>query len=759
MANQADGHIIIDTKLDTGKIKDQLDDLNKQLQSQVDEAKKYLEEIKKLQQQNNNGNNDSEIDKVNRKLAEQEEIIKIYSAQIEELSKRLDENSQKTPIPDIEAKKADLLTEKMRLLEEQLKRTQEELQALHDEMRNGEEEPGGSAPENPGSGSNPEVTENPEVVVSNLKTRMQRIKDLFAKLRIKEIAGILYLINKIGKGMNFVFKQTTATLKLEKEWKTAVKQEATAMKLAAQPFVDALIPALITAKQIIAALATLFASLMARLMGTTLEEQQKRVKELEKKAKNAEKYLASFDEIEKVGAKDSDLKFMSEDEAKEILLENINKLLTTIKDHLPEILTLALGIGGALLAWKLAPGFMDTIGLLGGQLLKMILGAILLIGGAILTVISAWDAFQHGLDLENMIGLFVGLTGVVLGLFLLFGETAAAIGLVIAGITLMIVGIHDLIENGAKFENVTTILVGLSAVVLGLYLLFGVTGAAIGMIVGGLAILVLGVKDMIENGMNLHNVLLLVSGIILTGLGISLLTGSVIPALISAILGIIVALVYVTGHGEELVNGFRSIVEGFAEFFKGVFTGDMEMAAEGLSKIWDGMKQAGTACWEAIKDGFRMLVDWIDEMTGGKFTKVCNGIINVIESVINFTIDGINWIIEKLNQIGFTAPEWIPVIGGEYVGVSLPTLSKVSIPRLAQGAVIPANHEFLSVLGDQKSGTNIEAPLETITEAMRAVLGEGGGQRTVVFEVDKRQFAKIVFDLYGLEDKRVGARV
>ena len=44
-------------------------------------------------------------------------------------------------------------------------------------------------------------------------------------------------------------------------------------------------------------------------------------------------------------------------------------------------------------------------------------------------------------------------------------------------------------------------------------------------------------------------------------------------------------------------------------------------------------------------------------------------------------------------------------------------LSSTPIPRLATGAVIPANKEFLAVLGDQKHGTNVEAPLDTIKQA------------------------------------------
>lgn len=47
-----------------------------------------------------------------------------------------------------------------------------------------------------------------------------------------------------------------------------------------------------------------------------------------------------------------------------------------------------------------------------------------------------------------------------------------------------------------------------------------------------------------------------------------------------------------------------------------------------------------------------------------------------------------------------------------------------SIPYLASGAVIPPNAPFAAVLGDQKHGTNIEAPLATIQEAVAAVLGD-----------------------------------
>lgn len=48
------------------------------------------------------------------------------------------------------------------------------------------------------------------------------------------------------------------------------------------------------------------------------------------------------------------------------------------------------------------------------------------------------------------------------------------------------------------------------------------------------------------------------------------------------------------------------------------------------------------------------------------------------------------------------------------------------IPKLANGAVLKPNAPFLAMVGDQKHGTNIEAPLETIKQGLREVQQENG---------------------------------
>ena len=65
------------------------------------------------------------------------------------------------------------------------------------------------------------------------------------------------------------------------------------------------------------------------------------------------------------------------------------------------------------------------------------------------------------------------------------------------------------------------------------------------------------------------------------------------------------------------------------------------------------------------------------------------------------------------------------------------------IPALASGAVIPPNRKFLAVLGDQKSGTNVETPLATMVDAFKQAMAEsGGGATTVVIQLDGKEIAR-----------------
>ena len=99
-----------------------------------------------------------------------------------------------------------------------------------------------------------------------------------------------------------------------------------------------------------------------------------------------------------------------------------------------------------------------------------------------------------------------------------------------------------------------------------------------------------------------------------------------------------------------------------------------------------------------------------------------NGIIGFINSLLSAVGQGLNAAVRSINRMSTTLPSWIPVVGGKRLGFSLQTVTMPRIPYLAQGAVLPANKPFMAVVGDQKNGTNIEAPLTTIQEAVATVM-------------------------------------
>ena len=81
-------------------------------------------------------------------------------------------------------------------------------------------------------------------------------------------------------------------------------------------------------------------------------------------------------------------------------------------------------------------------------------------------------------------------------------------------------------------------------------------------------------------------------------------------------------------------------------------------------------------------------------------------------------------------------------------GYSGSTTSTYNVPALAKGAVLPANRPFLAVVGDQKQGTNVEAPLSVIEQAVSNVLNKQSSaaatSTTIVMEIDGREIGRVV---------------
>lgn len=243
---------------------------------------------------------------------------------------------------------------------------------------------------------------------------------------------------------------------------------------------------------------------------------------------------------------------------------------------------------------------------------------------------------------------------------------------------------------------------------------------------------------------------------------------------------------------------FKPFMDGFCKLF-GIHSPSTVMAEQGgfiISGLLGGLKdkfsdviswlaslptkflQVASKIWLAIQAPFANIATWFKDKfsaawqkvkdvfsKGGQvFSGIKDGILEGLKAVINTLIKGINSVIsipfEGLNTalnklkgieiLGFKPFDWISTIG-------VP-----QIPYLAKGAVIPPNAPFAAVLGDQRHGTNIEAPLSTIEDAVRNVLAERGnsqgfnGTIRIPVVLDGRQIYEAVVNQAQLAGGRSG---
>lgn len=169
----------------------------------------------------------------------------------------------------------------------------------------------------------------------------------------------------------------------------------------------------------------------------------------------------------------------------------------------------------------------------------------------------------------------------------------------------------------------------------------------------------------------------------------------IIGQIIGTVIGIIV----------DNVRGIIKAVTAVVDFLVGVFTGDWQ-------KAWNAIKDIFIGAWETAKNIFKGIINLIID----GLNLVWMGIYDFVKALVN-SIGGIAGALGSLfgQNWYFAMPEKPPLI-----------------PHLATGAVIPPRAEFLAVLGDQKSGRNIETPEALMRQIVREELAgmqtaEAGG--------------------------------
>lgn len=199
--------------------------------------------------------------------------------------------------------------------------------------------------------------------------------------------------------------------------------------------------------------------------------------------------------------------------------------------------------------------------------------------------------------------------------------------------------------------------------------------------------------------------------------------------------GIDIDLKGIMDSANAVIEGFKKSLKGIIDFIKGVFTGDWEMAWGGIKDcfigIWDSIKGYAKLLWEELEAIFNSFMDstgFIDKWNGF-WNKFKNGFIDVWSQIVDFgksMLNNLIWAIESgLNRITSGINVMTSGLSEAWVWAGIPPIPpipSVQIPRLAEGGVIQPNNEFLALLGDQKSGINIETPLKTMVEAFREAM-------------------------------------
>lgn len=230
------------------------------------------------------------------------------------------------------------------------------------------------------------------------------------------------------------------------------------------------------------------------------------------------------------------------------------------------------------------------------------------------------------------------------------------------------------------------------------------------------------------------------------------------------------------------ITGFAGKIQGLAGAFKGfggiakfilspfgkwaLIIGAIIAACALLVKYKDQIRAFFDGIGNWILSKTKPAVDWLNNVVdtisqklkqmgngiASFFSGLWTGIVDGFKGFVNFFIKGINTIIGGINKLSFTAPDWVPGIGGETVGFNLPT-----IPLLAQGGVATRptlamvgegrEHEAILPLSKLKgllglSQTSLAATMESLTRRPAAAVAGGSSYHyspQIIFQGGSRQ--------------------
>lgn len=553
--------------------------------------------------------------------------------------------------------------------------------------------------------------------------------------RVKKLALRAFVFTLITKALSVVRDYVWKVIQVNDGAAEAIGRLKGALLTLAQPLLSVIVPAFTALVNILTKVISVIANIVSMLFGTTAKKSEAAAKGLYKEAdaigsvgsaaKEAKGNLASFDEINTISTSSSG------GGAASALADRLSPVFEqfTTDEYKAKIDELTAYLSGALLALGAILCFSGANIPLGIAL--MAAGAI----GLVALIKENWNAMSDRLraaltNVLSVLGLFALAIGAILCLS--GANIPLGIGLMLAGAAMLgtAVALNWNAVNDKTKNTLSALMMALGMTLLAIGAVLCFSGAnlplGIGLMIAGAASIAASVamnwntapektKAAIKSLMGSIGVSLIAIGAVLCfsganlplGIGMMIAGGAAIAAASdldwSALL-------------TKLKEMWQNIKQWWNTSVSKFFTADYWKALG--RRIIDGLLSGLKSAWEAVKTWVANAVSWF----GKKFVEAQNSIArsNSGRSGGFGTRSG-----------GFGSPS------------RAPSISRISAPALARGAVIPPNREFLAVLGDQKSGTNIETPLATMVDAFKQAMAEsGGGATTVVIQLDGKEIAR-----------------
>lgn len=553
--------------------------------------------------------------------------------------------------------------------------------------------------------------------------------------RVKKLALRAFVFTLITRALSVVRDYVWKVIQVNDEAAEAIGRLKGALLTLAQPLLSVIVPAFTALVNILTKVISVIANIVSMLFGTTAKKSEAAAKGLYKEAdaissvgsaaKEAKGNLASFDEINTISTSSSG------GGAAAALADRLSPVFEqfTTDEYKAKIDELTAYLSGALLALGAILCFSGANIPLGIAL--MAAGAI----GLVALIKENWNVMSDRLkaaltNVLSVLGLFALAIGAILCLS--GANIPLGIGLMLAGAAMLgtAVALNWNAVNDKTKNTLSALMMALGMTLLAIGAVLCFSGAnlplGIGLMIAGAASIAASVamnwntapektKAAIKSLMGSIGVSLIAIGAVLCfsganlplGIGMMIAGGAAIAAASdldwSALL-------------TKLKEMWQNIKQWWNTSVSKFFTADYWKALG--RRIIDGLLSGLKAAWESVKTWVANAVSWF----GNKFVEAQNSIArsNSGRSGGFGTRSG-----------GFGSPS------------RAPSISRISAPALARGAVIPPNKEFLAVLGDQKSGTNIETPLSTMVDAFKQAMAEsGGGTTTVVLQLDGKEIAR-----------------